>query len=68
MALIVKRVQDFFKLDASAGIMLMLAAALALAASNSPLSPYYAQFLEAADAFGAYLSAWSDECPAFGEE
>ena len=45
MALIVKRVQDFFKLDASAGIMLMLAAALALAASNSPLSPYYAQFL-----------------------
>lgn len=45
MTLIVKKVQAFFKLDVSAGIMLMLAAALALAASNSPLSPYYAQFL-----------------------
>ena len=45
MSLILHKVQDFMKLEISAGIMLMLAAALALAASNSPLSPYYAQFL-----------------------
>ncbi len=45
MSLIINKVQDFLKLEVSAGIMLMLAAALALAASNSPLSPYYAQFL-----------------------
>ncbi len=45
MSLIINKVQDFMKLEVAAGIMLMLAAALALAASNSPLSPLYAQFL-----------------------
>lgn len=45
MSLIINKVQDFMKLEVSAGIMLMLAAFLALVASNSPLSPYYAQFL-----------------------
>ncbi|MEM9330461.1 MAG: Na+/H+ antiporter NhaA [Pseudomonadota bacterium] len=45
MANIVNKVNDFLKLETSAGIVLMFAAALALFASNSFLSPYYASFL-----------------------
>ena len=45
MANIVNRVNDFLKLETSAGIFLMLAAALALLFSNSFLNPYYASFL-----------------------
>lgn len=45
MAAIVNRVQDFMKLETSAGIFLMLAAALALLANNSFLSGLYSNFL-----------------------
>lgn len=45
MARIVNRVQDFMKLETSAGIFLMLAAALALFANNSFLSGLYSNFL-----------------------
>ena len=40
------RVQQFMKLDASAGIILMIATALALLASNSALSVFYSGFLD----------------------
>ena len=46
MSKVVTRVQDFLKLEASAGILLMFAALLAFIANNSPLSQYYAAFLE----------------------
>ncbi|MDD9911117.1 MAG: Na+/H+ antiporter NhaA [Ahrensia sp.] len=45
MKLIVNRVQDFLRLETSAGIILIFAAILALIANNSPLSPLYAAFL-----------------------
>ena len=45
MSRIVNRVQDFLKLETSAGIFLMLAALLALLANNSPLSPLYTGLL-----------------------
>ncbi|MDJ0612529.1 MAG: Na+/H+ antiporter NhaA [Rhizobiaceae bacterium] len=45
MPRIVNRIQDFMKLETSAGIILMFAAALALFANNSFLSGYYDQFL-----------------------
>lgn len=45
MAKIANRIQDFLKLETSAGIILMFAAALALFANNSFLSGYYDQFL-----------------------
>jgi len=45
MTTIVNRVQDFLKLESSAGIFLMFAAALALFANNSFLSPLYSSFL-----------------------
>ena len=46
MSKVVTRVQDFLKLETSAGILLMFAALLALIANNSPLSQYYAAFLD----------------------
>ncbi|MEM9574780.1 MAG: Na+/H+ antiporter NhaA, partial [Pseudomonadota bacterium] len=45
MPRIVNRIQDFMKLETSAGIILMFAAALALFANNSFLSGFYDQFL-----------------------
>ena len=45
MSKIVNRVSDFMKLETSAGIFLMFAAALALFANNSFLSPLYSSFL-----------------------
>ena len=41
MSFIVARIQNFLRLESSAGILLMIAAVLALAASNSPLLSYY---------------------------
>ena len=38
---VVARVQNFLRLEAASGIILMLAAVLALIASNTALSPYY---------------------------
>jgi len=46
MSKVVNRIQDFLKLETSAGIMLMLAAVLALIANNSPLSGFYSAFLD----------------------
>lgn len=37
----VKTIQDFLKLEASSGIILMFAAIAAMIIANSPLSPYY---------------------------
>ena len=45
MSQIVAKIQDFLRLEASAGIILMAAAILALFASNSLFSPYYAALL-----------------------
>lgn len=45
MSLIVARVQNFLKLESSAGILLMISALLALIASNSLLSDVYTGFL-----------------------
>ena len=45
MAKVVNRINDFLKLETSAGIILMLAAVVAMIANNSPLSEYYGQFL-----------------------
>ena len=45
MARVVSRVQDFLKLETSAGIILMFAALLALIANNTFLSQYYGQLL-----------------------
>ena len=45
MSRVVLRIQDFLKLETSAGIMLMIAAVLALIANNSALSPLYSDFL-----------------------
>nr|WP_246056897.1 Na+/H+ antiporter NhaA [Emcibacter nanhaiensis] len=39
-------VKSFFKLESAAGILLIVAAALAILADNSPLAPYYDQLLE----------------------
>ena len=45
MSLIVARIQNFLKLESSAGVLLMLAALMALIASNSMLSGLYGGFL-----------------------
>ncbi len=45
MARLVRRVQHFLRLETSAGIFLMLAAALALLANNSCFSPLYSVLL-----------------------
>lgn len=45
MSLIVARIQNFLKLESSAGILLMIAALMALIASNSVLSGLYGGFL-----------------------
>ena len=45
MAKIVAKIQDFLRLEASAGILLMFAALLALLFSNSALSAFYSAFL-----------------------
>ncbi|MBK75624.1 MAG: Na+/H+ antiporter NhaA [Henriciella sp.] len=45
MSIIVARIQNFLKLEASAGILLMAAAVLALIASNSMLSGLYGALL-----------------------
>ncbi|RIJ24614.1 Na+/H+ antiporter NhaA [Henriciella barbarensis] len=45
MSLIVARIQNFLKLESSAGILLMIAALMALIASNSILSGLYGGFL-----------------------
>lgn len=41
-----KPLQDFFRLESSGGLVLMVATALALLAANSPLAPFYAMFLD----------------------
>ncbi len=45
MVSVVNKVQDFLKLETSAGIILMFAAALAMFANNSFLAEYYSAFL-----------------------
>ena len=45
MSKVVNRIQDFLKLETTAGIMLMFAAALALLANNSAASDFYSSFL-----------------------
>ncbi|MEM9277763.1 MAG: Na+/H+ antiporter NhaA [Pseudomonadota bacterium] len=45
MAKVINRIQDFLRLETSAGIILMFAALLALIANNSFLAEYYGQFL-----------------------
>ncbi len=45
MAKIVAKIQDFLRLEASAGILLMMAALLALIANNTFLSPLYGALL-----------------------
>ncbi|RIJ27174.1 Na+/H+ antiporter NhaA [Henriciella mobilis] len=45
MTFIVARIQNFLRLESSAGILLMIAAVLALVASNSPLVGYYTGLL-----------------------
>lgn len=45
MSVIVARIQNFLRLESSAGILLMLAALMALIASNSMLSAVYGGFL-----------------------
>lgn len=45
MSLIAARIQNFLKLESSAGILLMIAALMALIASNSMLSGLYGGFL-----------------------
>ena len=56
MARIVNRIQDFLRLEASAGLILMVAALLALMANNSILSATYEAFLATPVAiqFGAF--------------
>ncbi|XQW83934.1 Na+/H+ antiporter NhaA [Thalassotalea piscium] len=41
----IKAIQDFLKLEASSGIILMLAAIVAMGVANSPLAHYYDMFL-----------------------
>jgi len=41
-----KPLQDFFRLESSSGLVLMVATVLALLAANSPLAPFYAMFLD----------------------
>lgn len=45
MAKVVAHIQDFLKLESSAGILLILAALLALLANNTLLEPFYGAFL-----------------------
>ena len=40
-----KLLEDFLKLEAASGLLLMVAAVLALAVANSPLAGHYAAFL-----------------------
>jgi NhaA family Na+:H+ antiporter len=42
----VKMIQDFLKLEATSGIILMMAAILAMVIANSPLSPWYDLLLD----------------------
>ena len=42
----IKTIQDFLKLEASSGILLMFAAVAAIIVANSPLSPYYDLLLD----------------------
>jgi NhaA family Na+:H+ antiporter len=42
----VKTIQDFFKLEAASGIVLMFAAVAAMAIANSPLAPWYNLLLD----------------------
>ncbi|MGB1199759.1 MAG: Na+/H+ antiporter NhaA [Thalassotalea sp.] len=42
----IKAIQDFLKLEASSGIILMFAAIVAMAVANSPLAQYYDMFLD----------------------
>ena len=46
MTNVVSKIQDFLKLEAAAGILLMFAAALALFFNNTPLSSFYGAFLD----------------------
>ena len=43
---VLKPLLDFLRLEASGGLVLMVAAVLALVVANSPLAPYYANFLD----------------------
>jgi len=45
MPRIVNKIQDFLKLETSAGFVLMAVALLALIANNSPLAGFYSSFL-----------------------
>jgi NhaA family Na+:H+ antiporter len=39
-------IREFFRMEAAGGIVLVIAAALAIWVANSPLAPYYQQFLD----------------------
>jgi NhaA family Na+:H+ antiporter len=41
----VKRLQEFLRLESAGGLVLMAASALALVVANSPLGPFYREFL-----------------------
>jgi len=43
---VLKPIHDFLRLESSGGLVLMVAAVLALIVANSPLSPYYAMLLD----------------------
>ena len=45
MTKVVARIQDFLRLESAAGLILMLAAALAIAANNTVFSHWYGGFL-----------------------
>jgi len=45
MPRIVNKIQDFLRLETSAGFVLMFVALFALIANNSPLSGFYSSFL-----------------------
>ena len=43
---VLKPLHDFLRLEAAGGLVLMVAAVLALVVANSPLAPYYAKLLD----------------------
>jgi len=43
---VLKALQDFLRLEAAGGVVLMVTAVLALVVANSPLAPYYAKLLD----------------------
>lgn len=52
--------RDFFKLESSSGILLVIAAIIAMIVANSPLNPYYQGFLHTY-LMGMSLSHWIND-------